>query len=321
MSKLAVLLLIFNVTLAATTAQAGVDGICAGVESLKLVQSRSRAAQSIENPVAAIDSLTRLSADLRGNLVIFPNPELIRIDRSLFTATRSLRRAADPDHAAYSTLGALTFSTLTQNLADLRLIETTFGCQPSRPEGVLADLQTGARPSPLIERLWSVITDQSSAVLVYLGIALVMALLAVAAFFRRKFNRESVRQMCRIPLHIVYGTQCTVTVILDISLGGMKIEAPAADAGRDWAQFHFAGQKLEGRIVWRNLYYAGIEFRDRLNAQTLAAILEQNLKPLKDAGIENTSTDCFFPGCHVTCDRHLPTAISVKIAKPRTASD
>lgn len=319
MSKRAALLLIVCMAVAAAPGQARVDKICAGVESLTLIHGRSRVAQSVDDPFGAIDLLSRLSRELRGNLDVFSPPAVIHIDRVLHRSVSALRRTADPGHPGFDTLAALTFSALARSVDDLSLLGATFGCAPSRPAGALVDLQPGTGASALSKRLWTVITRQTFAALDYAVIVLVMALLALVAFVGRRLRREHVRHMCRIPLHVVYGDECTVTVILDIALGGMKIEAPAADVGRDWVQMHFAGQMREGKIVWRNSYYAGVRFRTKLSEQALAGILEQNLKPLKDAGIEKTSTECFYPGCHLACSRHLPTAISVKLSRPHSA--
>lgn len=320
MWNLGIMVFVCCVTVAATAASARVDSICSGASELRQEHGRARIAQAIDTPFSAIETFGRLSGDLRENLLVYATADQIRIAGAIARSARELRRIADPKNPGHSELSATTYSVLEGLLDDLTQIESNFGCEPARPEGVRSELQPTARASVDSERHWLNFVPATSSPLIYLGIFIILLSLAVMTYVIRAFRRQHERHMCRIPLHIIYGEQCTITSIIDISRSGMKVEAAAQDTGQGWIEFHFCGRKVDGMIVWRTKYFAGVKFRKNLTTDALASVLKNNLKPLRDAGIEKTSTECFFVGCHLNCSKHLPTAISLKNANSNRTS-
>jgi len=127
---------------------------------------------------------------------------------------------------------------------------------------------------------------------------------------RLVLGRRSPRKICRTPMLISYGDQCTVTHIVDINRQGMKIEAAQKQVENPWFDLHFCGHKIQGKIAWRNKYYARIKFRTRISNEVLNDVIEKSGSPLGDSGLAKNATPCFSVGCHTSCPRHLPTAIS-----------
>ncbi|WP_323035225.1 PilZ domain-containing protein [Pararhodobacter sp.] len=317
MWKLTTVMLVCVLTVAATAANARVDKICAGVEDLTLIHSGSRAAHSVADPAGMIETLGVLSSGLSANLVIFSTPDLVRINRVLSRTARDLRRAAATPQQD-TALGAMSFSALSVILEDLSMVGEVFGCVPSLHSAASTEALTSVRRPGSVSRTWSRIVEHVSSVQVYLVICAALSLLVSLAVLFKRFRRKNIRHLCSIPLHVIYGEQCTVTRTIDISRGGLRFEAAEGKpVEMGWVSLHFAGLTADAKIIWENKFYAGAAFRKALSHEELERVLSTNFATLEESGIEKTSTSCFFAGCHLTCDKHLATAISLKATKVR----
>lgn len=315
--KLTILALVCLVNLAASAASARVDRICGAVGALTLAYRGSRATQAIPDPSAMIDTLGRLSADLRRDQDLYASPELRRIGQKLTGTATSLRRAERHPRQDSRALAAIAFATLADVLDDLARLDDLFGCAPTPQAAAVPDAPPSLRDSGSLSRVWSRIVESASSLGVYAVIFGILSGFVLSVGLLRFFRRQNVRHLCSIPLHIVYGEECTVTRIIDISRGGIRVEATAEkNVENEWVDLNFGGIRIEGKIVWRNQFFAGAKFRNKLSMEALARVLEKNRVSLGDAGIEKTSTPCFYAGCHVNCERHLPTAIALKSQGP-----
>ena len=58
----------------------------------------------------------------------------------------------------------------------------------------------------------------------------------------------------------------------------------------------------------------GLTFMETIADRTVADIVEASHTEDQLSQLGENATDCFYPGCHVTCPKHRATQISVKNA-------
>jgi len=313
LGKLGIILLVGFLVSARAAASADVNQICPRISNLQYVYGQSRHAASVDDPWPVIVTLGNLAADIRHSLTIYATAELTRIGDEFSASARALRRAADPESSESATLGARTFTAVSDAQAALAFLDTHFGCAAVLRYVDPVEQRPSTVGSGVFGRHWSQIVETAGVIQAYIWVFAALLALVVAAYVHRGMRRKNPRHMCSIPVLVVYGDTCTVTKMIDISRGGIRIEA-AAEKKIDhaWVDLHFCGLKVAGQIQWRNKFYAGVEFRERLSDAVLTKVLGQNRVPIAESHIEETSPPCFAVGCHLNCSRHLQTAIALK---------
>ncbi|WP_157056544.1 hypothetical protein [Pseudorhodobacter aquimaris] len=295
---------------------ASVNDICAAVADLKLTYSIALRTRSVDTPFAALRGLGSLSRDFTAYLVRNPAPNLSEIATRLTTRFNQWNHSAGIQSLNEDAVRSTMYWNLSIIQRDLTFIGGALDC------GSVVAARSSSRTARRGDNQQSLSEDlkRTFKKLVpsggYLAIfATLIALLAII-FYPRKKKRGSTRRICNIPLHIYYGKQCTVTRIVDLSEGGMKIEATEKYMGQTWAEYNFAGFQREGKVAWRNTAYAGVKFRKCLTSEMIKTAMKYNNKPLGESGIEKTAPACFHVGCHKNCVDHLPPTLSSKQRNP-----
>ncbi|WP_205965521.1 PilZ domain-containing protein [Pseudorhodobacter turbinis] len=267
-------------------------------------------------PYAAIETLIGLDMDLSAYLANSPSTELSKVERSL---AQKIKRWAHPDGLQgldADAFGSTMYWSLSIIQGDLTLLEGALDCNSTTSTSSNAETaRRGDNQSSLSEdRLRSF--DKLTVSGVYLALFLFILIVAIIIFYPRKEKRKTIRMICNIPLHVKYEKHCTITRIVDLSQGGMKIKATDKDVDETWAQYNFAGIKLEGKTVWRNKAYAGIQFRKHISPETIDKVMKRNNQPISESDVGQTAPACFHAGCHKNCSLHLPTTTSLKELQP-----
>lgn len=312
MRKLTTFLLIGFMIAAATPAVADAVAICEGIAKLQLIHSRSKEAQSDDNPTATVEILYALEQKISEDMNSYADPEVIRATSNLSALVAVLRQSGNGQHLLSDAAGPTMFWNLYAIMGDLAAAQRAFGCDPtSRSSSTPEPLPAGQRSISSGQKATNNVSILAPK-LIYAWVLLLIGIVAFGIIWRKKNRRADERKICNIVLHVVYGEQCTVTRIFDISQSGLKMEASAKDVEKKWLDFHFAGHKVEGKIVWRSKLYAGVKFRKRLSKEVLDEVMATNCSPVSQSGIEKTSAACFHDGCHLDCPLHLPTVIFLK---------
>jgi hypothetical protein len=299
-------------TVFGTSAFAGESVICDSTFQLRKIHQQSSLTQSISSPLEVITILNRFTTDLKIFSARNSNSAMGRLSDDLSGMVAELGNVTGVQHQDFDAIGSSLFRNLSDHMANLNLVEGIFGC--AKAELSLAEFKTpNARYVNRISvELPSKISGVSAIAASYSVIAIFLFLISIFVAFRLNRRRQDVRKFCRTSMLIVYGNQCTVTHIIDMNRSGMKIEAAQKDVEKVWVDLYFCGHKVQGKIIWRNTYFAGIKFKTRVDQQTLDDVMEKSRKPLGESGLEKNATPCFSIGCHTNCPRHLPTAISEK---------
>lgn len=312
MQKLVSFMFLVHMLWLPAAAVAGRANICDGATVLKLIYSKSSRDQTVENPAAIVAILKQLEQDISENLNASLPSDLFRAARNLAKVNAGVKQSLTDQSNYVGTAGPALFWALRGSLGDLTVVSKVFGCRPALGQNSLAKIPPVGQSHITLGQRLSNMTNLLATKLVYAWVPILAAAAIFAALFFAKRRRAEVRKICNIHLHVVYGQECTVTRIFDLSQSGMKIEAAAKDTKKKWLDFHFGGQKIEGKIAWRSPLYAGVVFRKRLSKETLDAIMTTSNKPINESGIEKTTTGCFHEGCHVDCPLHIPTALSLR---------
>lgn len=280
-------------------APAATNLICGNSFQLRTIYQQSDDAKSVADPLAALGHLNQLVSGLETAGQSNSNATLDSA-RADLSAT-----AAGLDEGRDGALGATLFRSLSVVMPQIDLVARMFGC---------AQLETPVRGTASPEQrmsvgFWSNVTSASAATISYSLLLILGVVPSLIAAFRLNGRWRSAGTSCRTSTLIVYGKQCTVTHIVEISRKGMKVEAAHKEADDTWLDLYFCGHSVQGRIVWRNAYFAGIRFRHQVSQQAVNDVLNKSLEPLGDSGLGDKATPCFYTGCHVDCPRHVPTAL------------
>jgi hypothetical protein len=73
---------------------------------------------------------------------------------------------------------------------------------------------------------------------------------------------------------------------------------------------NFFGFSIPGKIIWRNKYYAGVRFKEKLSQTQLHQAIEKSGESVMGSGLQLNTTPCFSEGCRLKCPRHFPTELS-----------
>lgn len=145
----------------------------------------------------------------------------------------------------------------------------------------------------------------------YLPLALGAALLAAALGLVRRGRRRRIgRRLCLIPALLKYGSDCTMTRVLDISTRGCKLETPDIELPRTGLELYLPDRMVKARQAWSNRFYMGLNFETRLGRSALARTLKAGRASAEACGAGGPAPACFRPGCFPDCERHHPTQIA-----------
>lgn len=284
--------------------------ICDNTFNLKRTHQLSYQSQSIPNSSKTISTLAALAAELETYEYMTSNSAFASLSAELSNLAANLANIERIEHENSDAIGVTLFHGISQNMHSLNRIESLFGCRSTEfPDSKLkaSDLRSGNIQLTYFGFNSNELPELSAG-LAFLTTAVFLAILAVGIFL--KLGRQEVRRICRTSLLIVNGDQCTVTHIVDINQSGMKVEASQVTTVSEWMDLYFCGYKFEGKIVWRNTYYAGVKFRTKPSRNLCNDVIQKSHKSLEESGLEENAPSCFSIGCHLNCPHHRPTALS-----------
>lgn len=129
-------------------------------------------------------------------------------------------------------------------------------------------------------------------------------------------SRRAGRQRgCHTRALLTFGKNCTVTNVSTVSRHGAKLQAPIVEIPTKSVELYVAGHRIAARQDWANKYFLGIVFTHSVSPQVVADIVAASQEEDQLAKIGENATECFAPGCHLDCEKHRATQISVKQAE------
>ncbi|WP_371168902.1 hypothetical protein [Aliiroseovarius sp. 2305UL8-7] len=279
--------------------------LCGSISKVRLDQQRLASADTLADPYETMAHVALVSAHLR------------RINRSnvgssdaLFPVISALDRVTGRPQLDNAMVAANLRHNLPAILGDLDRIAPLFGCRTDKQ----AIVGGTAKPLAVSDTLTGQAVDRlkrASPVVIGASVAVVLALIIGAGLaFHWGLRDRTTRLVCRTPLLMSRGAQCTITNILDINRSGMKVEVAPEHAERMWFDLFFCGHNTRGQVKWTNAYFAGIQFKSKISPQMLKDVIAKSRTTLEDSGLASNVTPCFSHGCHETCPRHQATAIS-----------
>jgi len=306
------LLLIFCSTTLGSSAFSRTSAICSGIFQLKNIHQQSSQTQSVAHPLEAIAILNRFTTELETSKIRNSNTALRRVSDNFSGIAAELVNMTAERHHGLDVIGSHLFQNLSENMQGLNLVESVFGCKKAEIASIDSEAFSLRDPHRKLPGLWAKISRISAITTNYAVLPMIAVLMALFVAFRLKNRRRGGRKICRTSMLIVYGEQCTVTHIIEISRRGMKIEAAQKNIEKASVDLYFCGHRIQGEIIWRNEYFAGVKFKAKISQQTLDDVIKKSSAPLNESGLKENATPCFFVGCHTDCPHHLPTAISEK---------
>lgn len=118
---------------------------------------------------------------------------------------------------------------------------------------------------------------------------------------RERLTRQS---DCHTSALLTFGNNCTVTHVISVGKRGAKIQAPIMDIPTKSVVLYLAGYKIPAKLDWANNYYLGVHFVDAISDEVVDRILEASHDSDPLARVGENATDCFYPDCHVNCEKH-----------------
>ncbi|WP_289041731.1 PilZ domain-containing protein [uncultured Aliiroseovarius sp.] len=294
---------------AGTSAVSQPNNLCEYTSELTRIQQASALSQSISGAVHVVSILDNLVMKLEAIEDMNANSTLARVRRGLSNVVQKAEHNANATQHNSNIDRSVLYHALSAQMNNIILIEGMFGCGDGAGAKRIGDAKSRGKLGRLTTVNWS---GPSALPISLMGFTLpfIIALTALQTPLLYKLLRKDVRKICRTPILVVYGDQCTVSHIVDISQAGMKIEAPGKDPKGTRVDLYFCGHKISGDIVWRNTFFAGIKFRHRMGQKALNDAINTSHKTLGESGLDQRATPCFYVGCHVRCPKHLPTSIS-----------
>ncbi|KEJ89669.1 PilZ domain-containing protein [Sulfitobacter donghicola] len=304
---------LFSLFMAATgsSAQAAGDKICSSVIQLEGISRKGSKSQVEGDRHAAIDLLNTLVTNLKSATDSNANLALVRVGAKLEREARELQSLQGSGQGKGTGFDQILHRFLSRNLGELALVYNVFGCDDLKSVNTIFKASETEYESQSFGGMQALLRKiQMVSASIWAGLILALSAAAYGIFKMRKRTRGA-RKLCYTSMVVRWGGDCTFTHILDISRRGMKIEAAKGDQiGEGWIDLYFCGHKVQGKVVWRNKYYSGIRFRERISPRVLQSVVGTSGKPLEETGFEENATSCYSKGCHLTCVHHLKTEIS-----------
>ncbi|UWQ13145.1 hypothetical protein K3556_09180 [Aliiroseovarius sp. M344] len=309
-NNIQVFLMAFVLSVIGSCAVAGDAQVCHAITNLRLTQQQLGAAGIAGDPSAIAAQLSSLSSQLKRVAKTNANDKQGRVIGELQSAITLLgqetRRAqGDPENVIRDLEQYLPQLDLT-----LQRLEPIFGCRQS------SQVSSGEGAKPIVPArhlgrvATSTILNATPAKMTASAVAVIAMVALTMLVIRWSLKGREARLLCRTPLLVTYGDNCSVTQILDVNRSGMKVEvAPEHTVGLR-VDLYFCGHKATGQVMWRNTYFAGIRFKPKISAKMLQDVLAKNRMSMADSGLPTKATPCFSIGCHKTCGRHHATEIS-----------
>lgn len=304
-------LLVGFLTILGTSAFSGTAAICDNLLQMSRAYQKSKSRQSVVNPLAVMANLDTLATEIDTAEHLASDLVLSSAASELAAMVAELQLVAEVSQND-DVIGSVLFQKMSAQLEVLNRVGDAFGCEQAGVSFNDTDSQMSVLASETSGNVLSRLSGLPAYSIHSFLFTAVFVLLFLVAVFRLNQGRRDVRKICHTSLLMVYGDQCTVTHIVDMSRGGMKVEAAKKDMNRTWVDLYFCGHRVQGKIIWRNAYFAGIRFKTKVSLQIVEDVLQNSRKPLEESGLQGHATSCFSVGCHLNCPRHLPTAISEK---------
>lgn len=145
-------------------------------------------------------------------------------------------------------------------------LQKKYGCTPLLTPVTAGDLSTSGREGDAgrgPERTtWMEATLLASTpVAPVMGGFLLLVAAGVALWLYRRRVRRFERKLCRTPVLLKYGDECTMSHVRDISRGGAMLERPDRDIPAQGLELYLCGHVIAARIAWRNHLYLGAGVR------------------------------------------------------------
>lgn len=107
-------------------------------------------------------------------------------------------------------------------------------------------------------------------------VATVALIAAVVSLLRiMRFGRRERRMICRVPAWLRLGDNTYSTQIMNISRGGVMVEAPEPDIADAEVTLGLPSMKINSRVVWTNSNFAGLVFEKRISRKMVKKIARQ----------------------------------------------
>ena len=103
--------------------------------------------------------------------------------------------------------------------------------------------------------------------------ALIALILAILKLMR--FGHREQRMICRVPAWLRFGENTYATQIMNISRGGVMVEAPESDMNDTEVTLALPSMNIDSRVVWTNSNFMGLVFEKKISAQMVEEIANQ----------------------------------------------
>lgn len=297
--------------------------ICARVAELESLARQAGATGRSNDPEASLEKLVRFHAEIEALEEIATIPTVQRAKVDLANLVSDL---AGPSGAAIASNTAMSRRIGIVLLAHgelLGFVKKAFECDaaairfPARGSEVLSTVRSQSpvplKPAATQGEHWPITGN------LFLLALLLLSLLIVLR--NPEQNRRSVRHFCHIPAVMRNSSRCTKTHIVDISEGGMRVEAPQQWDMREEVKLLFCGYVSRGRIVWRNKFFAGIQLDEAISDGMIHEVVAAKSSASLDAAVQRRALPCHSSDCHRRCPKHRPTALSQSQKQPSPPSD
>ena len=174
-------------------------------------------------------------------------------------------------------------------LRDMMVIVTKFGCKLPKYQGdiPLKGVQAGT-VDPL-----TVILTIAVVLMIILGVLKLM-----------RYGQRDERRICRVPARLSIGGSGYSTIIMNISRGGVMVEAPDTGAEYTEVTLELPGFRIESRVVWTNSNFAGLVFEKKITLQKVEEILR--IRP--DASLADGGTEQSRSATALSTDKNIGAA-------------
>lgn len=305
-------IVLFAAMMSGNWAQAAAPGLCdafTGLERLPVELAEVRAGR--QNPATVRDQIIQVERIVQTKR--FANRFLITDLKRIF----AFIGASKADLAAPGNAASRPVPNLTPAInAQLKVLNERYDC---REEG-RAPADFGQNHSGAVKPTsWSFsgFMGQSagSGVLILLVVLMIVAIvLPVVLWLSAASRRAKHQQGCNTRALLTAGDTCTVTYVSHIGRRGAKLQAPMEDIPKKDLDLYVAGHRIAAKKDWANEYFMGLTFIETITDQTVSDIIEASRCEDQLSQLGENATECFYPGCHLTCPKHRATQISVKNA-------
>ncbi|MCK0138589.1 Mic19 family protein [Aliiroseovarius sp. F47248L] len=284
--------------------------ICGSIAELKQIRQRVAEEGRPVDMNAIMRHLTTLQKQLEHVQTTNSNLDKQGAGDTLTSAVFVLRRMS-VNSIADPVLASVAFEhDLSQLIQALQRVSPLFGCEanPQVPRDAVRKPLEPLRPDSS-EKL----STSSVAVRPVIGIAtavFIATIVVTVGLFRWSLRSREPRTNCRTPFLFLAEDYCTISNFVDINRNGAKIEVGSEHVVGLRGEFFFCGHKATGRVMWRNTYFAGIQFKPKITQEMMDDVVVMSRTSIADSGLQNNATTCFHVGCHKTCPKHKATTFS-----------